>query len=84
MAGLLLGNLVQVVIIQIPYYLPYIPIMVTEMAVDQNPVLLRAAPLLQTFVAGPLLQTLVADLCVEYCSLQGLVAEGFVAEHSCL
>ena len=27
-------------------------------------------PLLQTFVAGPLLQTLVADLCVEYCSLQ--------------
>ena len=27
-------------------------------------------PLLQTFVAGPLLQTLVADLCVEYCSLE--------------
>ena len=30
-----------------------------------------APPLLQTFVAGPLLQSLVADLCVEYCSLQG-------------
>ena len=25
---------------------------------------------LPPFVAGPLLQTLVADLCVEYCSLQ--------------
>ena len=42
-----------------------------DMAVGQKPVLSRAAPLLQTFVAGPLLQTLVADLCVEYCSLQG-------------
>ena len=38
-------------------------------------------PLLQTFVAGPLLQTLVADLCVEYCSLQGACRGGFVAEH---
>ena len=28
-------------------------------------------PLLQAFVAGALLQTLVADLCVQYCSLQG-------------
>ena len=37
-------------------------------------------PLLQTFVAGPLLQTLVADLCVEYCSLQG-ACRGGVAEH---
>ena len=33
-------------------------------------------PLLQTFVAGPLLQTLVADLCVEYCSLQGACRGG--------
>ena len=32
--------------------------------------------LLQTFVAGPLLQTLVADLCVEYRSLQGACREG--------
>ena len=40
------------------------------MAVDQNRVV-GDPPLLQTFVAGPLLQTLVADLCVEYCSLQG-------------
>ena len=35
-----------------------------------------APPLLQTFVAGPLLQTLVADLCVEYCSLQGACRGG--------
>ena len=41
------------------------------MDVDQNPCCRRAPPLLQTFVAGPLLQTLVADLWVEYCSLQG-------------
>ena len=33
-------------------------------------------PLLQTFVAGPLLQTRVADLCVEYCSLQGACRGG--------
>ena len=33
-------------------------------------------PLLQTFVAGPLLQTLVANLCVEYCSLQGACCGG--------
>ena len=33
-------------------------------------------PLLQTFVAGLLLQTLVADLCVEYCSLQGACRGG--------
>ena len=33
-------------------------------------------PLLQTFVAGPLLQTLVADLCAEYCSLQGACRGG--------
>ena len=33
-------------------------------------------PLLQTFTAGPLLQTLVADLCVEYCSLQGACRGG--------
>ena len=33
-------------------------------------------PLLQTFVGGPLLQTLVADLCVEYCSLQGACRGG--------
>ena len=39
-------------------------------------VLLRAPPLLQTVVAGPLLQTLVADLCVEYCSLQGACRGG--------
>ena len=32
--------------------------------------------LLQTFVAGPLLQTFVADLCVEYCSLQGACRAG--------
>ena len=33
-------------------------------------------PLLQTFVAGPLLQTLVAELCVEYSSLQGACGGG--------
>ena len=32
--------------------------------------------LLQTFVTGPLLQKLVADLCVEYCSLQGACGGG--------
>ena len=36
-----------------------------------NPCCRGPPPLLQTFVAGPLFQTLVADLCVEYCSLQG-------------
>ena len=42
-----------------------------------QPVLSRGSPpLLQTFVAGPLLQTLVADLCVEYCSLQGACRGG--------
>ena len=46
------------------------------MAVDQNPGCRGAPPLLQTFVAGPLLQTLVADLCVEYCSLQGACRGG--------
>ena len=39
----------------------------TNMAVDQNPGC-RGAP--------PLLQTLVADLCVEYCSLQGACRGG--------
>ena len=49
----------------------------TYMAVDQNPCCRGAPPpLLQTFVAGPLLQTLVADLCVEYCSLQGACRRG--------
>ena len=48
-------------------------------AVDQNSGC-RGPPMLQTFVAGPLLQTLVADLCVEYCSLQGACRGGFVAE----
>ena len=33
-------------------------------------------PLLQSFVVGHLLQTLVADLCVEYCSLQGACRGG--------
>ena len=46
------------------------------MAVDQNPCFRGAPPLLQTFVAGPLLQTLVADLCAEYCSLQGACRGG--------
>ena len=46
------------------------------MGVDQNPVLSRPPPLLQTLVAGPLLQTLVADLRVEYCSLQGACRGG--------
>ena len=42
-----------------------------------KPWLSRGTPrLLQTFVAGPLLQTLVADLCVEYCSLQGACRGG--------
>ena len=47
-----------------------------DMAVDQNPCCRGAPPPLQTFVAGPLLQTLVADLCVEYCSLQGACRRG--------
>ena len=50
-----------------------------EVCIDgcgSKPVLLRAPPLLQTFVAGSLLQTLVADLCVEYCSLQGACCGG--------
>ena len=48
-----------------------------HMAVDRNPCCHGAPPLLlQTFVAGPLLQTLVADLCVEYCSLQGACRGG--------
>ena len=46
------------------------------MAVDQNPCCRGLTPLLQTFVARPLLQTLVADLCVEYCSLQGACRGG--------
>ena len=46
------------------------------MAVDQNPGCRGPPLLLQTFVAGPLLQTLVADLCVEYCSLQGACRGG--------
>ena len=46
------------------------------MVVDQNPCCRRPPPVLQTFVAGPLLQTLVADLCVEYCSLQGACSGG--------
>ena len=33
-------------------------------------------PSLQTFVAGLLLQTLVADLCVEHCSLQSACRVG--------
>ena len=43
-----------------------------------KPVLSRGPPppVLQTFVAGPLLQTLVADLCVDYCSLQGACRGG--------
>ena len=48
-----------------------------HMAVDQNPCCRGAPPpLLQTFVAGPLLEALVADLCVEYCSLQGACRGG--------
>ena len=35
------------------------------MGVDQNP----GPLLLETFVAGPLLQTLVANLCVDYCTV---------------
>ena len=47
------------------------------MAVDQNPCCRGPRPaLLQTFAPGPLLQTLVADLCVEYCSLQGACRGG--------
>ena len=46
------------------------------MAVDQDPCCRGPPPLLQTFVAGLLLQTLVADLCVEYCSLQGACRGG--------
>ena len=42
-----------------------------------KPVLSRGTPpLFQTFVASPLLQTLVADICVEYCSLQGACRGG--------
>ena len=38
---------------------------------------LRPLPLCyKPFVAGPLLQTLAADLCVEYCSLQGACRGG--------
>ena len=50
--------------------------MYVYMAVDQNPDCRGPPPLLQTFVAGSLLQTLVADLCVEYCSLQGACRGG--------
>ena len=56
----------------IPQYVCVLYIyMAVYMAVDQNPCCRGPPPLLQTFVAGPLLQTLVADICVEYCSLPG-------------
>ena len=55
----------------------YIYIYICIYGCGSKPVLSRAPPaLLQTFVAGPLLQTLVADLCVEYCSLQGACRGG--------
>ena len=41
-----------------------------------KPRVVAAPALLQTFVAGPPLQTIVADLCVEYCSLQAACRGG--------